>query len=407
MNIFCVPLVLGTITSLPIVVWAGDIPDLQMVMMSGESRGKVVAVKRLTIESVNGPMQMVLFHKNIIKGSQDTASDIVADLLKPQENVVDVSQENQGKVVAHKDKGLVELGAQKFNFNTLNGVTKTAQIEIHELTFRTGLRHDKVKWSKAHPSGTPNILSEIEWRDMDSAFVQAEYQYTSPTGWHLRAETEIAYTADGEMQDSDYNSDNRKDEFSRSLNDASGSSMFDLSLGLGYVFSFLTSTGSISVTPLVGYAYNQQNLRAKNGNQVIPDYGKFSGLDSGYDTIWHGPWLGFALDWKLTDKHKLYGGFEYHWTDYEGEGEWNLRDDLAQPVSFRHTADGDGYQFEAGYSYGISENIDFDVNFAYYKYETGSGKDHMFGSSGSSAKMKFNGAQWESYSVGIGLRYLF
>lgn len=70
--------------------------------------------------------------------------------------------------------------------------------------------------------------------------------------------------------------------------------------------------------------------------------GSFEGLNSTYDAKREGVWLGFDLVWEISEGLDFSGTFEYYWADYEGEADWNLRDDFAHPVSFRHDADGTG-----------------------------------------------------------------
>jgi len=229
-------------------------------------------------------------------------------------------------------------------------------------------RLDALDWNingAGNPTGSePNILSELEWRDLDIMQLKAELIGSNATGFYFRGLAAYGWVLDGENQDSDYAGDNRSLEFSRSLSDTDGSTVLDVSGGLGYTF-FLGENDDIRFIPIVGYSYHQQRLRMRNGNQKVwstanaliydpdtvggPALGPFSGLNASYDSNWSGPWLGFDMQMDLQDSSMLFERVEGHLASYYGKANWNLRDDFAHPVSFEHEANGRGWVLELGW----------------------------------------------------------
>lgn len=91
-------------------------------------------------------------------------------------------------------------------------------------------------------------------------------------------------------------------------------------------------------TPMFGYAWRGHYLTISDGRQTIPagDAGPIAGLDTHYDAEWQGPWLGFTMLMDTTDRTRVTLDVEYHYADYRAEADWNLRTDLAHPLSFIH-----------------------------------------------------------------------
>ena len=63
----------------------------------------------------------------------------------------------------------------------------------------------------------------------------------------------------------------------------------------------------------------------------------------GLDSEGHGEAPSFDISESLT----LLGSFQYHWATFAGEGDLNLRNDLAHPTSFQDQADGKGIPHHA------------------------------------------------------------
>jgi hypothetical protein len=277
-----------------------------------------------------------------------------------------------------------------------------------------GYRQGKLDWNIAgNTSGTsPNILSELTWKNLRMYEVEGKAEYTRREGplrgLHIDA---MAYKGDiyqGDNQDSDYAGDNRTFEFSRSNNTAGGD-VNGYSGAIGYAFQFAAnkSTTIARFIPLVGYARIQQNMTITDGYQTVPAFGAFSGLDSRYAATWSGPFVGFDYEMLLQKAHRLHLRGEYHVVSYEGVSNWNLRSDFRHPHSFDHEADGTGYLIGLDYSYNFWKTFDLTLGGSYESWSASDGKDRTYLADGTIIDTKFNEANWESEAVSAGVRYHF
>jgi hypothetical protein len=283
-----------------------------------------------------------------------------------------------------------------------------------DLVFSGGYRQDNLDWNIA---GTifgqyVNVLSELEWEDIESYQVKFEGRFVIPKIIAFRGIADYGWIYDGEVQDSDYLGDNRTLEFSRSNNSADDGNVWDVSLAVGYpIRAGRNVIGTI--TPLVGYSYHEQNLTMTDGFQTIPPFGSFPGLDSRYETEWKGPWIGFDLNFKAAEyksfahRFETFFSYEYHWADYDAEADWNLRDDFKHPKSFTHDADGNGWIIRAGFNFVLHRNVALNFNYDYQDWSTDDGTDKIFFADGTTSKTKLNEVNWTSYSLGLGLSLRF
>lgn len=273
-----------------------------------------------------------------------------------------------------------------------------------------GYRRDGFNWTIAgNSSGTqPNILSALTWENMDSVQARAGGKITYKDEWVVRGSAAYGQTVTGENQDSDYLGDNYTLEFSRS-NNKGGGDMLDASLGIGRTFRlFDKSVGKfIYLTPLAGYALHRQNLTMTDGYQTWPPLGPFSGLKSTYNAEWKGPWLGVDARLQAGPKLSVIASVEYHWTDYVAEANWNLRPDLAHPVSFRHTARGHGYTATLGGSYPLANKWRLNVTLEHRNWTTNPGRDIIYFADGTRGETRLNVVNWESLGMMMEAAYRF
>ena len=216
-----------------------------------------------------------------------------------------------------------------------------------------GMREDTFTWNVASDLAglaSPNVLSELRWRGLRAWALHGSLR-AMWRRWLLAGEAEYGHIGAGRAEDSDYARNNKALEWSRSVSDAGAGWLADAALGIGRVFSL---GGGWTLTPWLGHMWHRQSLRMRRGVQVIarrvslggtitnpPPLGPFPGLDSTYDAEWWGPWWGAEMAWH-------HGSWVFalnaRWMrgDYRAWADWNLRQDLAHPVSFRHRASAHG-----------------------------------------------------------------
>ena len=300
------------------------------------------------------------------------------------------------------------------NLSTMSLMRNLGAAELESgLEFTTGYRTDDFDWNIAgNIFGTnPNVLSELTWSDLESFQIKSGVKALINKVLYLRGSFDVGWILGGDNQDSDFDGDNRTQEWSRSNNSADDGTVLDVTAGIGYQVRL--GSGRFRIIPLAGYSYSQQNLTMTDGFQTIstpgrtPPIGPIEGLDSNYDTRWYGPWAGVDLSFKASNKILLFAGFEYHWADYKAEANWNLRTDLAYPKSFEHEADGTGILITAGgdYIFAAPWSLGLEVN--YQDWSTDAGIDRQFNSDGTMAVTRLNEVNWESFAIMLRVTYRF
>ncbi len=295
-----------------------------------------------------------------------------------------------------------------------------------DLGLETGWRIDQLNWSiagVAPSANNVNILSELSWGNLLINQVKGNAKLlvdipSSPFSPYIRASLSYGEIVEGKNQDSDFNINNRQDEFSRSNNRSDQGNVLDASFGLGLQFTKkMSKAGQVfHLAPLAGYSYHQQNLQMTDGLQTIsrvdlfPEVqalGPFSGLNSTYETEWRGPWIGLDFSANIGLRHTFFASVEYHWLNYNAAANWNLRPDLAQPLSFTHSADGSGILASLGWKQSLSPAWRITLKGDYLEWKTKTGIDRIFASDGSSGTTQLNRVTWESYAFSLGLQYRF
>lgn len=288
------------------------------------------------------------------------------------------------------------------------GTEEPGRLLQADLQIFTGFRQDNFDWNIAGniQGGSPNILSELTWSDLSMTQIKAKGRLIFKDHLVLDGYAAYADIYSGENQDSDFSGNNRTSEFSRSNNSSDDGEAEDLSAGAGYRFFLgggppLFEVDHLWLTILGGYSRHELNLVMTDGFQTIPATGSFTGLHSNYWAEWEGPWTGFELFGK---KKKLSGlfRFEYHWADYYGSANWNLRSDFQHPKSYEHTADGVGFVFNLGTAYHFNDRWSIDLNADIQDWETGKGIDRTFFSSGTISETQLNEVNWDSYAIMLG-----
>ena len=288
-----------------------------------------------------------------------------------------------------------------------------------DLEFSAGYRKDNLDWNIAGDinGNNPNILSELTWSDIDIFQIKAGIRSVFNKVFYVRGAIDYGSIFDGSNQDSDYNGDNRTLEWSRSNNSTDQGSVWDATLGIGYQFK--ADSDRLKIVPLVGYSYSDQYFKLTDGYQTVSEpllappgetplpLGPFSGLDSSYEAEWWGPWVGIDLLFDPNEKMTFYAGFEYHWANYQGEADWNLRSDFTHPTSFKHNSDGTGVVMTIGGEFSLPKPWFLSLNINYQNWSTDPGLDTIYHADGSISQTRLNEVNWDSFAIMLGLTYCF
>lgn len=316
-----------------------------------------------------------------------------------------------------------------FTFVFISAAVAADRIEELGIDLSLGYRADQLDWSIAgdYSGQNPNILSELTWSDLEILQLQLDgFVETKDLLW-LETKTlflgTLAYGSiySGNNQDSDYAGDNRTLEWSRSNNQADDGFTFDVSGAFGPKYELVPE--KIFLTPLIGYSVHIQDLSIKDGQQTVSDdvihdayfnpaedpwpVGAIPGLDSSYRAYWYGPWLGLNLQLTPVEKWSFEFSGEYHIVELFAEADWNLRSNLAHPVSFEHEAHGTGLVFALKSCYELSQQWALIFSGNVQSWQTGDGVDTTYYANGSRGGTRVNEVNWSSYALMLGLRYGF
>ncbi len=369
---------------------APGLPDMKMHIYQQPKTDSSSSVTSVPVENIT--MNMVIF-------SNDS----------PQESPADPIEENGETLNFSYADDQVDIYTEEPADPEYN---KNDELPIDvELYVDSGYRVEEFSWNKAHPSGTPNILSELSWDDIEIVDVEIGTAVKTPGNWIFSGKVAYGEIMEGDNQDSDYYGDNRTQEFSRSNNRSDSGNTLDGSFSMGYQVDLIPSVYRkpyLSLTPKLGFSYHSLNLKIKDGFQTIPATGSFSGLDSDYDAVWYGPWAGFNSQVSFADWVSFSAALEYHYTYYEGTGNWNLRESFAHPKSFVQKSEGTGLVTSLGSQIKLIDDLSLNLSVDYRKWRVDkNGKDKIFFADGSTAEMKFNEVERESVGARIGINYAF
>ncbi len=272
-------------------------------------------------------------------------------------------------------------------------------------------RIDNLNWNIA--GSTVNVLSELKWENMAIFQLQAAGELHLKNDRRLRARLGYGVIGSGANQDSDYDGNNRTLEFSRSNNKAGGD-VLDASIGFGKRLRMrdLGAGRSFYVTPFVGLSMHRQNLTMTDGVQTIssastPPLGPLPGLASSYDAQWIGPWLGAEALVETERGWEVILNTEYHLADYSASANWNLRSDLAHPVSFRQTAAGEGFVMSLGASIPVARKWKINFTLEHQQWTTRAGSDWVYFADGTVGYARLNGVNWDSTAYNLGIARKF
>jgi len=295
-------------------------------------------------------------------------------------------------------------------------VTSSSPLLTTTIAVGAGTRTGDLEWSIAsnsNGSATPNILSELTYNDVDFKEYTARLTLLINSGDYQQGYLEASFkqgkSDDGVVTDSDYRGDNRTLEYSRSLSSAKDSESLEFKAAIGYRF---TPHPYITLIPLLGYIYSEQDMRMRNGVQVVDTtfpitLGPFrSVLDSSYKAEWHGGWLGLNTVFHSA-RHRFDFKAEYQLSDYQAEANWNLRSDFQHPKSFAHWADGEGLTLTARYQLLFNNGIALWLQYDFEDWKTDPGKDVVYGADGSKGETRLNEVTWVSTAYYAGFHVTF
>jgi len=282
--------------------------------------------------------------------------------------------------------------------------------EYDTFIWSVGYVEESIKWSSAGDltSANPNIGQSFEIPSIKLVNIGFSIKEKNASGVVGLLEIDYATATDGPARESRYASDNRSNEYYRRTSEAKAGRFLRSSLGFGADLNLLS--GDFVITPLVGYAINNQKYQLENGKQTkssapsLETLGAINQLNSRYETDWKGFWLGVDFIVGANDKLSVSGNIRYYQLDYDAEADWDKQSDFDPSKSFTHTAEGDGtgIKVELSYTFGIRSTFVAGIN--YFSWRAEDGTATLNNINGTQATRKFNDVEWESNSIYFGVK---
>ncbi|NOX26058.1 MAG: omptin family outer membrane protease [Deltaproteobacteria bacterium] len=286
---------------------------------------------------------------------------------------------------------------------------------IHSLEFGldTGFRVDQLDWNTAGSQAgqNVNVLTAADLRDLDIWQVGARGKVAVGNNHvdyrtYIRGSLDYGWLTDGAARYSDYHGNNRTNEVFRANSSLNNSNVIDASIGLGFEKDY--QQGHLTLGWLGGYSYHEQNLSLTGSRQLIPTAAPIAAPDSTYISKWRGPFAGLDLELRPWRHFSLLGSIEYHWVDYEGKADWNLRNSPDQPISFRHNANnGTGLAGTLRCRYLLANSWNIDILFAYRDFSGKDGTTTNVMADGTINHGTLNEVDWTSYTTSLGFSHRF
>lgn len=340
-----------------------------------------------------------------------------------RENPFGLTAKQQREVAQATHKELMrgqQLPEAKWNFESEDQKRGIPGIAA-KMSVSAGYRQDEVNFNIAGDwtgNAVPNILSELEWEELQGFETKARAEVLFRNKYVVNAEAGWTDFDSGTNTDSDYALSDRMGLFALSQSETEGTA-WDYSIAAGYRMYFdnindrLLIVDNLELTLLAGYS--RHRLFLEDREALVPGVGRFAfqGINKYFNVLWDGPWLGFQVEGNKGDRLSGWGRFEYHFPEYEADGNWLLRDDFLNPVSFSDFANDNAYGliFDFGGEYRLTPYISLSTNLVYRYFEAGPGLARTFFSNAPQEYAVFNSrlneANWTSFSLTGGVTVLY
>lgn len=270
-------------------------------------------------------------------------------------------------------------------------------------------------WSIAagpSPHISPNLLSELTFSEIQATKAGLNAllirQMASDLYLVVEAGASAGKIASGEVRDSDYETDSRGGEFSRSYSKTKGDGSEKYYFGGGVKARWFHSKGNY-FTVRGGVESASTELEISDGKQYLPESDRgmvLIGLDSSYRFQNKGLFAAVSTEHAIG---RFAVGAEYKIADLEldATGNWNLREDFAHPTSFTQVADGKGQQIVISGTFFVNAVFDINLSIAHYRERYDKGYSQTYFSDGFSYVTTLLNHDYKETSMTAAVQYRF
>ncbi|MGJ7032082.1 hypothetical protein [Niabella hirudinis] len=268
----------------------------------------------------------------------------------------------------------------------------------NEIHIATGYSVANLHWSIAGNTDgkDPDILSELVWSRLRGPLWSLGGRYYFAKKWGVELSAGYHDIKKGRVVDKDYAQDGRegnyyKEQFNSQGKDATVDAM--LNYHVGNLWSF-------EIRPFIGYTLQKQEVLMLGDEETERD------LRSSYKTTWMGAQAGVNASRafnRLDLRIDLSGGL----LRYRAAALWNLIEEFAKPVSFRHYTEAYQVKGMAELGYTLTSKIRIMGYYRLAHSDAWKGTDRAYYTDGSSIDTRLNWVTTTGKAFGVGLGYLF
>lgn len=185
-----------------------------------------------------------------------------------------------------------------------------------------GYRRDQISW-EAYDLEGPGTVTKEKWNNMGMGVVEAQVEFVACQHYVFEVDFDYAWY-DTRKNQSVRTYDIDSHQLLAHTKGHSKGQLYDLSGGIGYQFNF--DCFRLSLTPMVGWSYSHQFIKARKFQNELDPEDKVFGK-SNYKYRWNGPWIGFAAGYNICCEWLVYLDYRFHWADYRGkvlENFWDI-----------------------------------------------------------------------------------
>lgn len=292
----------------------------------------------------------------------------------------------------------------------------TVRKETRAYSFTVGIREWFSQGHSAHNIGSfggPNVSSELTWSGLNVPITQ----FTGDLVVHNRfvADLMIGYgsRAGGTLLDQDWLGNNRTNKFSETLSDVTSDSVFTVSFDAGLrVFGWEVRENPVlgGIDLLVGYQYWRERYEASGIQNLLTGTTSFTGVTAITQTnTWNSIRIGTRATVPVLSRLAFKGSVFYiPYSSYQNEDIHHLRTDLRQDPSFLTKATGgNGVQLEGSVLVRVWRRLTFEVGYAYWDIQSGSGTLQAFLANGTVGFAEHNEEHTRRQGVFFGANWTF
>jgi len=296
------------------------------------------------------------------------------------------------------------------------GCGSYANANLGQVSFEAGYRRDNIEWKQRLPSDDPHFSSSQKFKDLDIFQIGLRGRTTVGCNFYVRGNAYWGWILDGDYErhtervfdGGSYFSDNFRgglsDRFRSTIDDKY---VFGIGGAVGYPFYFCDCT--MVVAPVIGYAFDEQNVRLDDEGVDFGSYGSGFGFDNGehccrhtFISRWYGPFVGVDFDWRPWNScFDLWAELEYHWGHFRGKR--SNFDEFGNNHN-RSSHNADAWKIALGIDYDFNSCWTAGLSFEYQDWSASRHHrwDNNFSDNSSSDRPRVRqNNDWRSYAINV------